>query len=72
MKTYVVRPAAVLARNGSASLGYLLRRVAVRTDELAAVMVDLAQNGDTEQVVENKVILKRGKELLIKQNYYYI
>jgi hypothetical protein len=29
-------------------------------------MVDLALNGGTEQIVMNKVILEKGKELLIK------
>lgn len=65
MKTYVVRPAGVLAGDGSALLGFLLRTVSVR--ELAAVMVDLTVNGGSEQVVVNKVIVKRGRELLMKQ-----
>jgi hypothetical protein len=65
VKAYVVRPAGVLARDGSALLGCLLRTVSVRI--LAAVMVDLAVNGGSEQVVVNKVIVERGRELLMKQ-----
>jgi hypothetical protein len=66
VKTHVVRPAGVIGKD-SAFLGLLLRAVAVRTDELAAVMVDLAVNGGSEQVVANKVIAERGRELLKKQ-----
>lgn len=65
MKTYVMRPAGVLERDGSALLGCLLRTISVR--RLAAVMVDLAVNGGTDQVVVNKVIVERGRELLMKQ-----
>jgi hypothetical protein len=65
VKTYVVRPAGVLAGDGSALLGWLLPTVSVRM--LAAVMVDLAVNGWREQVVVNKVILERGRELLTEQ-----
>jgi len=65
VKTHVVRPAGVLAGDGSALLGCLLRTVSVRA--LAAVMVDLAVNGGSEQVVTNTVIIERGKELLMKQ-----
>jgi hypothetical protein len=65
VKAYVVRPAGVLAGDGSALLGWLLKTVSVRM--LAAVMVDLAVNGGSEQVVVNKVILERGKELLMEQ-----
>ncbi|KAF4625828.1 hypothetical protein G7Y89_g12334 [Cudoniella acicularis] len=65
VKTYVVRPAGVLPGDGNALLGYLLPTVSVR--RLAAVMVDLAANGGSEQVVVNKVIVKRGRELLMKQ-----
>ena len=65
MKTYVVRPAGVLAGDGSALLGWLLKTVSVRI--LAAVMVDLAVNGGSEQVVANKAILERGRELLMEQ-----
>ncbi|KIN02328.1 hypothetical protein OIDMADRAFT_53837 [Oidiodendron maius Zn] len=65
IKTYVVRPAAVLPGDGSVFLGFLLPTVSVRS--LAAVMVDLAINGGNEQVVANKVIIEKGKELLMKQ-----
>ena len=65
MKTYVVRPGGVLAGDGSALLGYLLPTVSV--GQLAAVMADLAVNGWNEQVVVNKVIVERGRELLMKQ-----
>ena len=65
MKTYVVRPAGVLAGNGSALLDYVLGTVSVRA--LAAVMVDQAVNGGSEQLVPNKVIVERGRELLLKQ-----
>ncbi|EYE94844.1 putative nucleoside-diphosphate-sugar epimerase [Aspergillus ruber CBS 135680] len=64
VKTYVVRPAAVLAKNGSALLRCLLWIVSVRTDELAAVMADLAVNGGDEQVVGNEVIVDRGRKLI--------
>jgi len=64
MKTYVVRPAGVLAGDGNALLRCLLPTVSVRA--LAAVMVNIAVNGWSEQVVTNKVILERGKELLMK------
>ena len=67
MKTYIVRPGGVLARDGNALLRHLLWTVAVRTDELAAVMVDLAINGGSEQIVGNKAIIEKGRELLIKQ-----
>lgn len=65
MKTYLVKPAGVLAGDGSALLGYLLPTVSVR--RLAAVMVDLAINGGSEQLLVNKVIVERGRELLAKQ-----
>lgn len=65
MKTYVVRPGGVLAGNGSDLLGFLLPTVSVRV--LGAAMVDLAVNGGDEQLVENKLIVERGKELLGKQ-----
>lgn len=67
VETYVVKPAAVLGRDGSALLGCLLRTFSVRIDELAAVMVDLAVHGGSEQVVVNRVIVERGRELLTKQ-----
>jgi len=67
VKTYVVRPAGVLAKDGNALLGCVLRTITVRTDELGAVMADLAVNGGSEQVVVNKVIVERGRELLAKQ-----
>jgi hypothetical protein len=66
-ETYVVKPAGVLARDGSALLKCLLWTIAVRTDELAAVMVDIAINGGSEQVIVNKVIVERGRELVTKQ-----
>lgn len=62
-KTYAVRPAAVLAKDGSALLRCLLWMASVKTDELAAVMVDLAVNGGSEQVVGHKGIVERGREL---------
>jgi hypothetical protein len=65
VKTYVVRPGGVLAGDGSALLGRLLPTVSVRA--LAATMVDLALNGGSEQVITNKVIVERGRELLMKQ-----
>lgn len=64
MKTYVVRPAAVLAKDGSALLRCLLWMASVRTDELASVMVDLAVDGGSERVVGHKVIVERGRELI--------
>lgn len=60
-----MRPAAVLPGDGSVFLSFLLPTVSVRS--LAAVMVDLAINGGNEQVVANKVIIERGRELLMKQ-----
>lgn len=63
VQTYVVRPAAVLAKDGSALLRCLLWMASVKTDELAAVMVDLAVNGGSEQVVGHKVTVERGREL---------
>jgi hypothetical protein len=51
VETYVVKPAAVLARGAMALLGYLLGTWSVRVDELAIAMVDLAVNGGSEQVV---------------------
>ena len=65
VETYVVKPAGVLARDGSALLGYLIGTISVR--QLAVVMMDLAVNGGSEQVVVNKVIAERGRELLTKQ-----
>jgi hypothetical protein len=67
VKTYVVRPAGVIPKDGNVLIRGLLRAVAVRTDELAAVMADLAVNGGSEQVVVNKVIMERGRELLKNQ-----
>ena len=69
MKTYVVRPAGVITKNINALVRGLLQtvQVAVRTDELAVVMVDLAINGGKEEVVVNKVIIERGRELLKNQ-----
>jgi len=65
VKTYVVRPAGVLPGDGNVLLGFLLHTVSVR--RLAAVMLDLAVNGGSEQVVVNKMIIERGRELLMKQ-----
>ncbi|EXJ92088.1 hypothetical protein A1O3_00638 [Capronia epimyces CBS 606.96] len=67
VKTYVVRPGGVLPGDGSgyALLGWLVPTVSVRS--LAAVMVDLAVNGGSEQLVNNKVIVERGRELLMNQ-----
>lgn len=57
----------MLAREGygSALLGCLLPTVSVQS--LGAVMVDLAVNGGEYQVVLNKVIVEKGRELLMKQ-----
>ena len=55
-----------LTRSGL--LGRLLGKFSVRVDELAAVMVDLAVNGGNEQEVVNKVIVEKGRELLINQS----
>lgn len=54
----------MLPGDGNALLGYVLGTVSVRS--LAATMIDLAVNGGSEQVVLNKVIVKRGAELLRK------
>jgi hypothetical protein len=63
VKTYVVRPGGVLAGDGGDLLGYLLPTVSVR--RLAAVMVDLAVSRWSEQeVINNKIIVQKGKELL--------
>lgn len=70
VETYVVKPAVVLAKDASALLGSLFRIFsvpAVRVDQLAAVMVDLAVNGGSEQLVSNRVIIESGRELLMKQ-----
>lgn len=70
VETYVVKPAAVLAIGTSAWLESLLRTFSlpvVRVDALAAVMIDLALDGGSEQVVLNKVIVERGRELLARQ-----
>lgn len=67
VEPYVVKPAAVLPKDGrtTALLGYLLgETMTVRGDELGAVMADLAVNGGSEQVVLNKGIVERGRELL--------
>ncbi|RDW56817.1 hypothetical protein BP5796_12884 [Coleophoma crateriformis] len=65
VKTHVVRPGGVLAGDGIPLLGSLLPTVSVRS--LAAVMVDLAVNGGSEAMVENKSIVERGRELLTKR-----
>jgi hypothetical protein len=62
VKTHVVRPAGVVPGDGSALLECLLPTVSVR--RLAAVMIDLAINGRSEQVVANKAIVERGRELM--------
>lgn len=62
-----MKPAAVLARGAMALLGYLLGTWSVRVDDLAMVMVDLAVNGGSEQVVLSKVIVERARELLDEQ-----
>jgi len=66
VKTCVVRPAGVLKKGGNVLLEFLLPTVSVC--KLAAVMVDLAVNGGSEQIIENKPIIERGKELLMKPN----
>jgi hypothetical protein len=64
VKTYVVRAGGVLAGDGNAFLECLLPTVSVGA--LATVMVDLAVNGGSEQVVENKTIVEKGRELMKK------
>lgn len=68
VETYVVRPGGVLGSKGSVLLpvlGRLLPMVSVGM--LGAVMVDLAVNGGGEgELVQNKEILERGRELLKK------
>ncbi|KAH8597059.1 hypothetical protein B0O99DRAFT_740120 [Bisporella sp. PMI_857] len=68
VETYVVKPAAFLEKNASGLLGFWSWKFWLWTDEVAAVMVDLAVNGGSEQVVVNKVIMKRGRELLTKKS----
>jgi hypothetical protein len=67
VKAYVVRPGGVLAKGGGALLRHLLPTFAVRVDELAAAMVDITVHGGGEQVVDNKDIVQRGREFLMKQ-----
>lgn len=66
----MVRPAGILAIKGSDLLECLLGTFAVRIDELAAEMVNLAVHGGCEQVIDYKVIAERGKKLLTTQNQY--
>lgn len=66
VETYVVKPAGVLAKDRCAALGYVFPTVWV--DELAAAMADLAVNGGNNQMVLNKAIIEKGRELLNKQN----
>lgn len=63
MQTFVVKPAAVMARGSYAAvLGCVLPTVWI--DELAAVMADLAVNGGMQQMVLNEDIVQRGRQLL--------
>lgn len=39
----------------------------VRIEELGAAMVDIAVNGGSEPVVNNDVIVRRGREILRNQ-----
>lgn len=63
-----MRPGAVLGANLNASLTGLISRFAVKLDELGIVMVDLAVNGTSEQVLINRDIVGKGRALLSKQN----
>jgi hypothetical protein len=68
VKPYVVRPGGVLGPNASAFqpvLGCLLPTVSVEI--LGKVMADLAVNGGSSELVQNKEILERGKELLAER-----
>ena len=63
VQTFVVKPAAVMARGSYAAvLGRVLPTVWI--DELAAVMTDLAVNGGMQQMVLNEDIVQRGRQLL--------
>lgn len=67
VETYVVRPGGVLeGEKGAALLGCVLPTISVRM--LGAAMVDLAINGGVKEVLQNKDIVERGRELLMKQN----
>lgn len=66
MDTYVVKPGGVLpARYGISILQCVLSPVlpVIRVDELAAVMVDLAEKGGQKQVVLNQAIVERRAAL---------
>jgi hypothetical protein len=68
IKPYVVRAGGVLGANASSLqpvLGCLLPTVSVET--LGKVMADLAVNGGSSELVQNKDILERGKELVAER-----
>lgn len=62
---YIVRPGGVQPGDGSAFFESLMPTISV--GRLAAVMVDLAVNGGSDQVLENRAIQERGRELSMKQ-----
>ena len=65
VETVVARPAFVLPAGGGGIRGaitFFAQRI--RVDELAAVLIDIAINGNKEHFVENPELVKRGQELL--------
>jgi hypothetical protein len=68
-ETCVVKPGGVLAKGGwvSGVLPWVLGSgCAIRLDESAAVMVNVAVNGLSETVLWNTEMVKKGKELLAR------
>lgn len=64
VETYVVKPAAVLAKGAMSMLRYVLGTWSVRVEDLAIAMVDLAVNGGSGQLVLTKAIVERARVLL--------
>ena len=60
---YVVKPGAVLSRNGAILQCILGDSLSIRINELGATMVDLAVQGNAQKVFHNQEIIKHGRKL---------
>ena len=59
-----VRPAGVTAKNSVVAALPFTSAMAVSVDAVAAVMVDVAIHGSSEEIIRNEDIIRRGKALL--------
>lgn len=66
---YLVKPGGVLPNNGAQTLLKCITgdSLSIRINELTAAMVDLAVNGNEQQVFQNQEIIAYGQRLLQEQ-----